>query len=150
MIPSVLWHASRAEMDRPTLAGRTVGDNHNNSGLGLYCATAPDGYIARFGSTIFALTLIPEPRVMELTIRELAALGRSMAWSESGSTGSRAWFEELGRKWSEAFDVVALRESSGEIAQAIVLRDDAVVSCERFSAKEYLTQISTRELPSNR
>jgi hypothetical protein len=143
MIPPVLWHASRADIDRPTLAGRTVGDNHQNSGLGLWCAAKPARYIAGFGATIFALTLVDHPRVKRLTIRELAAMGKPL--NEPGQPGSREWFEEQGRQWAQQFDVVALVESSGEVAQAIVLSDSAIVGCERMTASDFLESVATAE-----
>lgn len=145
MLPPVLWHASRASIDRPTLAGRTVGDNHANSGLGLFCATEPADYIAGFGATIFALTLVPDPQVMQLTIRELSKMG--MPSESPGDPGSREWFEEQGRQWSKEFDAVALVEASGEVHQAIVLRDSAVVACEKMSLEHYLNVVA---LPKNK
>ncbi len=134
---SVLWHASRANIDRPTLAGRTVGTNHANSGLGLFCATEPASYIAGFGATVFALTLHQPLRVKRLSIRELAALGNQPGDGPSGLV-DRAWFENLGRQWAQDFDVVALVESSGVVAQAIVLRDEAIAGCHRQTATEFL------------
>ena len=50
-LPRRLWHASRANIERPTIAGRTEGENHANSGLGIYCATEPASYIASFGAS---------------------------------------------------------------------------------------------------
>lgn len=139
MLPPVLWHASRAAIDRPTLAGRTVGDNHANSGLGLFCATEPADYIARFGATIFALTLVDSPRIMPLTIQELSKMGMPMALH--GETGSREWFEQQGREWAKEYDAVALVEASGEIHQAIVLRDSAIVACAKMSVEDYLRAV---------
>ena len=63
MTPTKLWHASRADIARPTISGRTVGDHHDNSGLGLFCATAPEAYIANFGPYIFELDLVDDLRV---------------------------------------------------------------------------------------
>ena len=145
MLPPVLWHAGRASIERPTLAGRTVGDHHANSGLGLFCATEPADYIAGFGATIFALTLKPDPCVMQLTIRELSRMG----WKEDapGYPQSREWFEQQGREWAQEFDAIALVESSGEIKQAIVLRDCAIVACTKMSVEDYLETVA---LPKKR
>jgi len=137
--PSKLWHAGRADIVQPTVAGRSVGNNHENSGLGLYCATVPARYITGFGETVFGLTIKSNPRVLSLSIRELAEMGQG----RDGCPRSREWFEAQGRRWSEDFDVVALVESSGAITQAIVLLDDAIVGCEKFAAKDYLERIAT-------
>lgn len=91
MTSRILWHASRADIDRPTIAGRTVGENHANSGLGLFCATAPHSYIAGFGHHIHALTIKDDPRVLTIFVRELAAMGPKGLDEEA----SRAWFEQV-------------------------------------------------------
>lgn len=131
--PRVVWHASRADIPCPTLAGRTVGDNHDNSGLGLYCATAPHAYIAGFGGHVFALTLSPDVRCMRLPIAELARMGRGPEERD------RAWFEAEGRRWGQACDVVELEEVDGQVQQVIVLNDAAITAVERYPAAEFLT-----------
>ena len=130
-LPTVLWHASRANIERPTIANRTEGDNHANSGLGLWCATGPHDYIAGFGATVFALTLVPNARVKEMSLSELVKLGRDE---------SREWFDALGREWSQSFDVVSLVERTGEACQAIVLNDAAIASVKRFTQEAFLAE----------
>lgn len=129
----VLWHASRAVVDRPTLAGRTEGENHANSGLGLFCATGPHSYIGGFGAAIYALTLKDEPRITQMSIRELMEMGR-----EGPIVRSRAWFEAEGQRLAHAFDVIELVELGGFVSQAIVLRDDAIVAVKRMTSEAFL------------
>lgn len=133
VLPAVVWHGSRADIDRPTLAGRTEGENHANSGLGLFCATAPDPYITNFGPVVFALTLAASPRVLFWTVAELRR--------QSGRSGTeepaRAWFECEGRRLAAVYDVIALRETDGTIRQVIVLADAAIASVEKLSAAEF-------------
>lgn len=133
-----LWHASRAHIDRPTIAGRTEGDNHANSGLGLFCATTAAEYITGFGATVHELTLAPDVRVMRLTIRELAKMGMD----EQGNFRTRAQFDQLGRQWAKGYDLIELEESSGDVAQAIVLNDAAIVACKAMTAEEFLASLA--------
>lgn len=142
----VLWHASRADVDRPTIAGRTRGTNHANSGLGLYCATGPHDYIAGFGDTVFALTLHPQARVMRMGITQLRDLGRS-----GPNEVSREWFDQEGRRLGERFDVIDLVETNGQVDQTIVLNDAAIVAVRKFSAQAFLAQTQDRATaPSGR
>ena len=129
--PQVLWHASRATIERPTIANRTAGENHANSGLGLWCATWPHDYIAGFGPTVFALTLVAAPRVMQMSLGELVRLGRDE---------SREWFDALGREWGRDFNVVEIMEKTGEVHQAIVLNDDAIAAVQRFDHATFLAE----------
>lgn len=134
--PRRLWHASRANIDRPTIAGRTEGENHANSGLGIYCATEPASYIASFGAFIHELTLHPEVRVMRMTISELSAMG----WAK-GEPRERDWFEQEGRRLGQSFDLIELIEISGRADQAIVLNDSAIVACSVQSAADFLASL---------
>lgn len=131
MTPTKLWHASRADIARPTLSGRTVGDHHDNSGLGLFCATAPDDYIANFGPYIFELDLVDDLRVKRLTIGEFAALSRS-----AGTT--RAEFEALGLRWSDQYDCLAIEEVDGQVRQAVILSDRAIANATRHDVQGFL------------
>jgi hypothetical protein len=132
-LPRRLWHASRANIERPTLAGRTEGENHANSGLGIYCATKPANYIASFGAFIHELTLRPDVRVMRMTISELSAMG----WVK-GEPRERDWFEQEGRRLGQSFDLIELIEISGLAEQAIVLNDSAILECKVQSAEAFL------------
>lgn len=125
----MLWHASRADIDRPTIANRTVGDGHHNSGLGLFCATAPMDYIAGFGSFIHQLTISPHAKALNMPIRELASLG----YGED-----RSWFENEGRRHARKYGLIYLVEASGIVEQAIVLRDDTIVSCRKMKLEEFM------------
>lgn len=131
--PLVLWHASRADVDRPTIAGRTEGANHGNSGLGIFCATGPHDYIGGFGDAIHSLTLREDARVRTITVRELYEMGEA----PNGDERDRAWFDAEGRRLAENHDVVLIAESSGWTSQAIILRDDAVVSSRRMTKEEF-------------
>lgn len=131
--PLVLWHASRADVDRPTIAGRTEGANHGNSGLGIFCATGPHDYIGGFGDAIHSLTLREDARVKTITVRELYDMGVD----PEGDERDRAWFDAEGRRLAEKHDVVLIAESSGWTSQAIILRDDAVVSSRRMTKEEF-------------
>lgn len=71
----MVWHASRHEIERPTLDGRIAGDNHANSGLGLFCATAPCEYLGSFGPWVHEMTLAKHLRVMRMGITELREMG---------------------------------------------------------------------------
>ena len=134
--PRRLWHASRANIERPTLAGRTEGENHANSGLGIYCATKPASYIASFGAFIHELTLRPDARVMRMTIGELSAMG----WVK-GEPRERDWFEQEGRRLGQSFDLIELVEISGKVEQAIVLNDSAILECSVQSATDFLASL---------
>ena len=131
--PLVLWHASRADVDRPTIAGRTEGTNHGNSGLGIFCATGPHDYIGGFGDAIHSLTLRADARVKTITVRELYEMGER----PNGDERDRAWFDAEGRRLAERHDVVLIAESSGWTSQAIILRDDAVASSRRMTKEEF-------------
>lgn len=121
--PPVLWHASRSAVDRPTLEGRIAGDNHANSGLGLWCATAPHGYLSGFGSTVHALTLASDLRVLTLPLSEVAAMGRH---GQGSPAEDRAWFEAHGRRLAETYELLVILEHNGFSSQAIVLKDEAI------------------------
>lgn len=133
--PLVLWHASRADIDRPTIAGRMEGTNHGNSGLGIFCATGPHDYIGGFGDAIHSLTLRADARVKTITVRELYEMGET----PNGDERDRAWFDAEGRRLAEKHDVILIAESSGWTSQAIILRDDAVVSSRRMTREEFAT-----------
>ncbi len=128
-----LWHASRADVERPTIAGRTEGRNHGNSGLGIFCATGPHDYIGGFGESIHSLTLRPDARSTTITVRELYEMGSN----DEGDERDRRWFEAEGRRLAEDHDVVLIAESSGWISQAVILRDDAVASSQRMTKEEF-------------
>jgi hypothetical protein len=143
--PLVLWHASRADIDRPTIAGRTVGENHANSGLGLFCATAPHAYIAGFGPHVHALTIKEDAKAFTLWVRELAAMGPR----DLNEEDSRVWFEQEGQRLSKEYDLIHLKESNGNIEQAIILHDAAIVSSTRFSMEEYQGMCQTDPSPQD-
>lgn len=136
-ISPVVWHASRADIDRPTLLGRTVGDNHANSGLGIFCATEADPYIAGFGDFIFELHLKENPKVFPLTIPQL----REMGYQDHIQT-TREWFEEKGKALSSEYDLIALVEISGNVDQVILLRDDVVESVVKHSVENFKQSFS--------
>lgn len=127
--PRLLWHASRADINRPTINGRTTGDNHNNSGLGIYCATKPMDYICGFGDTVHQLSICDDARVLRMTIKELANLGRDE---------SRQWFEQEGRRLATRYDIIELVEITGIAEQAIVLADEAITACIKLTREQYL------------
>ena len=139
-VPPVVWHASRANVDRPTLGGRTVGDNHNNSGLGLFCATKAEPYISGFGDVIFKLHLIENPKVLPMTISELSQMSFQ---KQLGEYASRKWFEDQGAHWAKDYDVIALVEINDDVGQVIVLHDEAIVSCDKLSKEEYMMYCSS-------
>lgn len=144
--PRRLWHASRANIDRPTIAGRTEGENHTNSGLGIYCATEPASYIAGFGSFIHELTLHPGARIMRMTISELSAMG----WVKyNDEPRERDWFEQEGRRLGKSFDLIELIEISGRAEQAIVLNDHIIVHSTVQSAADFLASVSSPAVRSS-
>ena len=130
-----LWHASRSDVERPTIAGRTEGTNHDNSGLGIYCATGPHDYISGFGDAIHSLVMRPDVRVMEMSIEDLRLMGSHGSDIDDGK--DRAWFEAQGRRLAVEFDVVLIREDNGYASQAIILTDDAVASSTRMTRDEF-------------
>lgn len=131
--PRQLWHASRAAIDRPTLDGRTSGDNHDNSGLGIFCATSPHDYILGFGAFVHELTLRPDVRVLRMPISDFVALSRRPPGEDDG----RQWFEQEGKRLAQEYDLVEIVEITGIAEQAIILRDDAIVASKRLSADDY-------------
>lgn len=142
-LPAVVWHASRTDIDRPTLAGRVAGPYHANSGLGLFCGTQPSNYLAGFGSTIFALTLNPESRVLAMDVPALRHL------DQPEEERDRQWFEAEGRRLAADYDVIALMESSGSIDQVILLTDNAIVSAAKMSAETFLAEHAQERLPAS-
>ena len=134
----VLWHASRAPagVDRPTLAGRTVGEGHANSGLGLFCASGPHDYLTGFGATVFELALRADVRRRTLTLREFVAL--------SHQHQDREAFEALGRAWAAQWDVVDILEMDGWHSQSIVLADHAIEYVRRHTAEQFLVLAQPR------
>lgn len=132
--PRVVWHASRADIERPTLEGRTLGDNHANSGLGIFCGAEPHSYLAGFGETVFALTLAPDARALQMSISELARMGRSA----HGGVLERAWFESEGRRLAQGYDLIELVEIHGKVEQVILPRDEAVVAVEKMMRETFL------------
>lgn len=131
--PLTLWHASRADIERPTIVGRTEGANHGNSGLGIFCATGPHDYIGGFGDAIHSLTLRPDARTMTISVRDLYEMGEA----PNGDERDRAWFDAEGRRLADKHDVILIAEGSGWVSQAIILRDDAVVSSQRMTKEEF-------------
>lgn len=139
----VVWHASRADIERPTLDGRTEGDNHANSGLGLFCGAGPDSYLAGFGPHLFALTLAPNLRRLRWTITDLRTVGDRDA--------PRSWFEEKGRELAQSFDLIELEENNGIVSQVIVLNEQIITDVKRFTREEFLTtQAVAQPLPHMR
>jgi hypothetical protein len=130
-----LWHASRSDVERPTIAGRTEGENHDNSGLGIYCATGPHDYIDGFGDSIHSLVMRPDVRIMEMSIEDLRLMGSQGSDIEDGR--DRAWFEAEGRRLAARFDVVLIREDNGYASQAVILTDDAIASSIRMTRDEF-------------
>ena len=135
-----LWHASRCNIVRPTIEGRVAGDNHDNSGLGIYCSTKPDDYIANFGDYIFQIDLRPDVKVKRITISDLADISRDPAHD-------RGWFERLGHEWGKLYDIVELEEKDGVVAQAIILRNEAVIRVQRHNPDEFM-KIGSRKTSS--
>lgn len=136
MKPLVLWHASRADIPRPTLAGRIPGsDTHANSGLGLFCATAPDDYIAGFGPYVFEIELVSSARVKRLTIGEFARLSRS-----AGETWED--FRNLGQQWAQDYECVAIEENDGNIHQMVILSESAIGRVNRHGREHFLDQLA--------
>lgn len=134
----ILWHASRADVERPTIAGRTQGSNHANSGLGIYCAAGPHDYISGFGDAIHELMIRSDARVTSMSVRELHDMGEDyMAGDQDGPVRDRAWFDAEGRRLARDHDVVLIRESNGYASQAIILNDDAVASSIRLTREEF-------------
>ncbi len=128
-----VWHASRANIERPTIADRTVGGNHANSGLGIFCASGPHDYISGFGKHIFSLTLKDDLRVIKLTIPEL----RDLSFKVTTEEKDRSWFEEYGKKLSDTYDLIELVELDDFVSQVILLRDDIIISSKKFSNEEF-------------
>ena len=135
-----LWHASRADVERPTVAGRIAGEHHANSGLGLFCATAPHSYIAGFGDNIHEMTLKSEARIMKMGIIDLQKMGQS---KESLEEPDRAWFENEGRRISQDHDVIILIETNGYASQAILLIDDCVETSRPHSKDAFLDRATS-------
>lgn len=135
----VLWHASRAPVDCPTIAGRSAGDNHANSGLGLYCATHPHDYIAGFGPWVFRLEIAPSVRVLKWDIAQLAGLKPPSQFLDS----DREWYESYGRKLGRQFDLVDIQEVDSRVEQSIVLNDQAIVRATRFTREQFLGSVAT-------
>jgi hypothetical protein len=130
--PRILWHASRADIDRPTIAGRTEGDNHANSGLGIYCAMAPYDYINGFGAHIHALTLKEDVRVLSMKLDDLRRMGE-----RAQDDPDRKWYEAQGRRLARDYDIIEIVEINGAAEQAIILSDEAVVSSQRMTSEEF-------------
>jgi len=130
--PITLWHASRADIERPTIAGRTEGDHHANSGLGIYCATGPHSYIAGFGGDVHALEMRSDTRIMDMSVEELRRMG-----DEREGARDRDWFDAQGRRLAQDHDVIMLREDNGLSTQAIILNDEAVASSRRMDATAF-------------
>lgn len=131
-----LWHASRDDIARPTMAGRTPGENHANSGLGIFCATLPRDYISGFGAFIYELELRSDLRVLNMTVREMGRMGHNSEWAGE-ELPSRAWFEAKGRQLALDYDLIALAEIDGTIEQAIVLNDEAIAMARQLSREEF-------------
>ena len=132
--PRVLWHASRANINRPTISGRTEGSHHANSGLGIFCATAPHEYLSGFGSSFHALTLSPDARALKMWTRDLARMGRGN-WEEGDN--DRQWFEQEGRRLGKEYDIIELVEIEGNVEQVIILNDEVVLSSAKLSLDEF-------------
>lgn len=132
----ILWHASRADISRPTLSGRVPGeDTHANSGLGLFCATAPDDYIVGFGPHVFEIKLVPNARIKLLTIGEFArlSLGGGYTWED---------FAVLGRQWAQDYDCVAIEELDGHAHQMVILSEAAIADVQRHSREHFLDHLA--------
>lgn len=127
VLPSVVWHASRTHAARPTLAGRTPGGHHPNSGLGLFCATTRADYLRGFGAFLHRLTLRSPLRVLPMTVNELRQMGDAMDLDEPQM---RAWFEAEGQRRAETYDLIALVELENRVDQVIILRDEVIVGHE--------------------
>ena len=133
--PLILWHASRADIDRPTIAGRTEGSHHANSGLGIYCATDPHDYIAGFGDHIHKMEVREDARVDRISVNDLQRMGQA----KDGDL-DRTWFEQERERRSAHHDVLLVIESNGYPSQAIILTDDAIRQNERMTKDEFLSQ----------
>lgn len=132
--PLTLWHASRADIERPTIVGRTEGDHHPNSGLGIFCATGPHSYIAGFGADVHALVIRDDARIMDLTVSDLRKMGEV-----GDDERDRVWFDARGRELAKDFDVIMIREGNGLSTQAIILNDEVVSSSRRMDVAEFRT-----------
>lgn len=129
---TTLWHASRFDIERPTLSGRIPGDTHDNSGLGIFCATVADPYITGFGDHIFALEIDPLARRPNMTIREFGALSRA-------PDRDRAWFEAYGQELAQDYDVLDIEETDGDVLQSVILSDHAVLAFKRYTVEAFLS-----------
>lgn len=134
----ILWHGSRAPegVMRPTLAGRTEGDGHANSGLGLFCASGPHDYLIGFGTAVFELTLRADVRRQAMPLHDFMEV--SHRWRE------REEFEALGRSWAQQWDVVDLIERQGWHSQSIVLTDRAIENARRYTTEQFLAVAQPR------
>lgn len=127
----ILWHASRNDISRPTIEGRKPGENHENSGLGIYCSTSPEEYVVNFGSHIFQIHLRQDVRVKRMDISELLRLS-------GGGRHDREWFDDLGRQLGQKYDIIDLIEKDGLATQAVILNDEAIDHVIRLTPEEYL------------
>lgn len=129
--PTTLWHASRFDIDRPTLSGRTPGSMHDNSGIGIFCSTIADSYITGFGNHIFALEIDSSARRMKMTIGEFGRASRA-------PDRDRAWFEDYGRQLAQDYDLLDIEELDGQVLQSVILNDRVVIGVERYTVEEFL------------
>lgn len=127
--PRVVWHAGRACLDRPTISGCTTGNNHANSGLGLFCATGPHDYIAGFGGWVYRMELAADLRIMRMETLDLAKMGRQFH--------DRDEFDRYGRELARQYDLIELAEINGDVAQCIILNDEAIVACQRMGIADF-------------
>lgn len=130
--PITLWHASRSDVERPSVAGRIPGEHHNNSGLGLFCATGPHSYITGFGDHVHEITLKPGTRIMDMTVGELHKM------SDAFGGRDRAWFEGEGNRLTKEYDIIMIKEKNGYASQAIILHDDCVDTTKAHSKEAFL------------
>ena len=136
--PIVLWHASRADIGRPTIEGRTDGDHHANSGLGIYCATEPHDYIIGFGNHVHKMELAANARIGRITVRDLQDMGHT----ETGEH-DRACFEQERTRRAQEHDVLLVLEANGYPSQSIILNDAVIAQSERMTKEDFLSQSIT-------
>jgi hypothetical protein len=130
--PFTLWHASRADIDRPTIEGRIAGDNHANSGLGIYCATDAHDYIKNFGNHIHKMEVVDNARISRITVDDLRKMG-----STGDNQNDRDWFEQERERLSKDYDVLLLTEQNGYASQAIILHNSAIASSQKVSIDDF-------------
>lgn len=140
--PRLVWHATRSDIERPTIAGRTAGDNHANSGLGIFCASFADDYLYMFGEFIHELTLRDDARALRMPTTQLRLMGY-----DQDREVDREWFEAQGRKLGQQYDLIELEEIDGQVNQVILLNDEVIVSSRKLEPDAFQVAMATKPTP---